>query len=131
METKQWIVIGSILVLLLLIVIVTSPSSLPQDTQKTHTSVGIGHHGILQQGDYERTPVCKTNEYWNELMDTLIVNDKIGTNQILTNGKCYMAYSGVKVLILDKKFSGSSQFRFLEGNHYGDVAWTDSEYIIK
>lgn len=114
-----------------------------EKTPDTNTkSVSIGDEGRLSNTittNPNVAPVCTTKEYFDEMVDTVASNDKIGFDEILRSSKCYLAstlddlegdYYG-RVLVLDKNW-GATKFRFVHPDalHYGETAWTYQENII-
>ncbi|MHA1867434.1 MAG: hypothetical protein ACTSXD_05155 [Candidatus Heimdallarchaeaceae archaeon] len=97
-------------------------------------SVSIGEKGKLYQEGYSTVIVCKTKDYMNELIDAVVAKDEVGYKNIIHSHKCYVASTlddYGDVLVLDRTV-GLTKFRFIHPTalHYGEVAWTYSEYVI-
>jgi len=92
--------------------------------------VGVGEEGLLHQEDNSEVGICWTKESFDEMVDASFARDTIGFTQLFYDGDCYLAPSNTKVLVLENSWTGSSKFRILDGDFYGEVAWTNYEYVV-
>ena len=104
-------------------------NNIETEEDTTSTTVRMGEEGLLHQEDNSEVGICWTKESFDAMIDASVANDQIGWMQLFYDGDCSLMPSDTKVLVLENTF-GASKFRILEGDYYGDTAWTNYEFIV-
>ncbi len=111
------------------------PDNTDTNSKVSSSSVKVGEEGRLYLEGETLVPVCKTEYYLDKLIDAAVVNDEIGYKEMFKWWKCYMVSTlddYGRVLVLENTWDGVTKFRFVNPDtlHYGEIGWTNYEFII-
>lgn len=76
----------------------------------------------------EVAPVCRTEQYYDELNQTKAAGDRIGFNALFNSNKCFVAMRGDRFLILKEGWT-SKKIRMLSGKYNEQAGWTFREAL--
>ncbi|TSC83227.1 MAG: hypothetical protein G01um101419_137 [Parcubacteria group bacterium Gr01-1014_19] len=139
-EKKKILIIGTSIVcgffLMILVIVIGSISSSPQQSVKTQSVVSIGGEGVLRSSDDPSGTVflATTPEALNQLTKTIIAKDAVGLLQLAIEGKAFGVTNGTRIKVIDSGV-GTRGVRIVQGvnpvdqDKIGRSGWVPYEWV--